>query len=64
MQKMVTITIDENGETNIDLTGFSGVGCASVMRDFTDGAGQIKREVKKREYAESDTAATRKTVVA
>jgi hypothetical protein len=62
MQKMVTITIDENGETNIDLTGFSGVGCASVMRDFTDGAGQIKREVKKREFAEGETAQKQKVV--
>jgi len=62
MQKMVTITIDENGETNIDLTGFSGVGCASVMRDFTDGAGQIKREVKKREYSDNETAQKAKVV--
>ena len=60
--KTITVTIDENGETNIDLTGFSGVGCASVLRDFTDGAGQIKREVKKREYSDNETAQKAKVV--
>jgi hypothetical protein len=62
--KTVTVLISPDGEVSLDLAGFHGQGCAKVMKDFTDGAGQIKREVKKREYAESDTAATRKTVVA
>jgi hypothetical protein len=60
--KTITVTIDENGETNIDLTGFSGVGCSAVLRDFTDGAGQIKREVKKREYSDNETAQKAKVV--
>jgi len=60
--KTVTVLISPDGEVSLDLAGFHGQGCAKVMKDFTDGAGQIKREVKKREFAEGETAQKQKVV--
>lgn len=42
MAKIVTITIDDFGESAIDLQGFHGQGCAKVLEDF---AGEDKAKV-------------------
>ena len=48
-EKIVTVEIDENGDTSVDLTGFKGKGCAAVAAAF-DGLGKVKHEHKKTEF--------------
>lgn len=48
-EKIVTIEIDENGNSSIDLEGFQGKGCADVSKDFQGGDKLVSSE-KKREY--------------
>jgi len=45
-QKTVTIIIDENGNSEVDLEGFAGNGCSKVFEDFR-GGDKIKTERKK-----------------
>ncbi len=33
-QKTVTVIIDENGNSSVDLDGFAGQGCEKVLKDF------------------------------
>ncbi len=47
--KIVTIVIDEKGESSIDLEGFQGKGCGDVAKAFQGGDAVI-RSVKKREF--------------
>lgn len=49
MQKIVTIEIDEAGESSIDLAGFQGKGCADVANAF-QGNDAVTRSEKKREF--------------
>lgn len=48
-QKMITIEIDERGESTIDLEGFEGHGCGDVTDAFR-GADRVKEARKKREF--------------
>ena len=48
-QKTVTIIIDENGNSEIDLEGFAGNGCSKVFEDFR-GGDKIKTELKKTSF--------------
>ena len=48
-QKIVTIIIDENGNSEIDLEGFAGHGCSKVFEDFR-GSDKIKTERKKTSF--------------
>jgi len=48
-EKIVTIEIDEHGESSIDLAGFQGKGCADVAVAF-QGKDTVTRSAKKREY--------------
>jgi hypothetical protein len=36
-QKTITVVIDENGNSSIDLEGFAGQGCEKVLKDFQGG---------------------------
>ena len=45
-QKTVTIIIDENGNSEVDLEGFAGNGCSKVFEDFR-GGDKVKAERKK-----------------
>lgn len=49
--KTVTIFIDEDGESIIDLAGFHGQGCNKVFSDFATGD-DVKIEHTKHEYYE------------
>lgn len=51
MAKTVTITIDETGESTIDLKGFHGQGCGKVFQDFA-GHDEAKVTREKLEYHE------------
>lgn len=48
-EKIVTIDIDESGNSSIDLEGFQGKGCADVAKAF-QGSDKVVRSEKKREY--------------
>jgi hypothetical protein len=48
-EKTITITIDEQGNSIIDLDGFRGQGCEKVFDDFR-GGDKVKLERKKPAY--------------
>lgn len=47
--KQITVLIDEDGNSSIDLTGFNDGSCAGVMEDF-QGDDRLVSEHKKPEY--------------
>lgn len=51
-QKIVTIEIDETGNTSLDLEGFHGNGCSKVAAEFT-GSDKIVKSTLKREFYEA-----------
>jgi hypothetical protein len=48
-EKTITVTIDENGISTLDLEGFAGKGCEKVFEDFR-GGDMVKVERKKPAY--------------
>ena len=48
-QKTITITIDESGNSSIDLDGFADNGCSRVFEDFR-GGDKVKTERKKTSF--------------
>ena len=48
-KKIVTIEIDTQGNSSIDLAGFQGKGCAKVAEQFR-GPDVLRKSVTKREY--------------
>jgi hypothetical protein len=48
-QKTITITIDEAGNSTIDLNGFAGLSCEKAFEDFR-GGDSVKVERKKPAY--------------
>ncbi len=50
MSKIVTIEIDAEGNSTLDLVGFQGRGCDKVAAEF-GGADAVLKSEKKREYA-------------
>ena len=45
-QKTITITIDDQGRSTLDLEGFAGKGCEQVFDDFR-GGDSVRVERKK-----------------
>ena len=48
-QKTITVLIDENGNSSVDLDGFAGQGCEKVLREF-QGKDRTKVERRKATY--------------
>jgi hypothetical protein len=48
-KKLITVEIDENGNSSIDLEGFHGQGCGDIAKDFR-GGDSVTQSSKKREY--------------
>jgi len=48
-EKTTTITIDEGGNSTLDLEGFAGKGCEKAFDDFL-GGDMVKSERKKPAY--------------
>ena len=48
-EKTITITIDERGNSTLDLEGFAGKGCEKAFDDFR-GGDMVKIERKKPAY--------------
>jgi hypothetical protein len=45
-QKTITVVIDQNGDSSVDLEGFAGQGCEKTLKDF-QGEDRVKRERRK-----------------
>ncbi len=44
-QKTIIVVIDEAGNSSVDLDGFAGQGCESVLKDFQGGdRAKVKRK--------------------
>ena len=54
-EKLITVEIDENGNSSIDLEGFQGQGCGDVAKDFR-GGDAVTQSNKKREFYAQATA--------
>ena len=50
MSKEIEVTIDDNGETSVDLKGFDGKGCQEVMDKLTKVLGKKTKLEKKPEF--------------
>ena len=48
-EKLITVEIDEAGNSTIDLEGFHGQGCGDVSKDFR-GDDSVTKSTKKREF--------------
>lgn len=48
-EKLITVEIDELGNSSIDLEGFQGQGCGDVAKDFR-GGDSVTQSNKKREF--------------
>ena len=58
-EKLITVEIDENGNSSIDLEGFHGHGCGDVAKDFR-GGDSVTQSRKKREFY-AQTAAVKQS---
>ena len=45
-QKTITVVIDQNGDSSVDLEGFAGQGCEKALQDF-QGEDRAKRQRRK-----------------
>ena len=45
-QKTITVVIDQNGDSSLDLEGFAGQGCDKALKDF-QGDDHAKVQLKK-----------------
>ena len=44
-QKTITVLIDENGNSSVDLEGFAGQGCEKILKDFQgDDRAKVQRK--------------------
>lgn len=48
--KIITITIDEEGDQTVDLTGYHGKGCDAVADVFGRALGETTKVVHKPEF--------------
>ena len=48
-EKLITVEIDENGNSSLDLEGFHGQVCGDVAKDFR-GGDSVTQSSKKREF--------------
>ncbi len=55
-EKLITVEIDENGASSIDLQGFQGQGCGDVAKDFRGGDSVTQSNKKREFYAQATTA--------
>jgi hypothetical protein len=59
-EKTITVTIDERGNSTLDLEGFAGQGCEKVSNDFR-GGDVVKAERKKPAYYTGNMTQQEKT---
>ena len=54
-EKLITVEIDENGNSSMNLEGFQGQGCGDVAKHFR-GGDSVTQSNKKREFYAQATA--------
>jgi hypothetical protein len=52
-QKTITVVIDQNGDSSVDLEGFAGQGCDKALKDFQ---GDDRAKVQRKKAAFYSTA--------
>ena len=52
-EKLITVEIDENGNSSIDIEGFQGQGCGDVAKDFRGGDSDTQSNKKREFYAQA-----------
>ena len=52
-ERLITVEIDENGNSSIDLEGFQGQGCGDVAKDFRGGDSVTQSNKKRGFYAQA-----------
>ena len=57
--KIITIEIDEKGNSTVDLEGFHGKGCAAIQEAFAKAVGTSTHIEHKREFNAPVIAANR-----
>ncbi len=55
-QKTITVVIDENGNSSVDVDGFAGQGCEKVLKDFQGKDGAKVERRKPAYYGQSNSA--------
>jgi hypothetical protein len=48
--QIVTVTIDEKGDAEVDLAGFNGKGCAAIQEGFAAAMGNSTHVTHKPEF--------------
>jgi hypothetical protein len=48
--QVVTVVIDEKGDSTVDLAGFNGKGCAAIQEGFACAVGKSDHVTHKPEY--------------
>jgi len=48
--KIVTIVIDDEGDSTVDLAGFNGKGCAAIQEGFARAVGKSDHVTHKPEF--------------
>jgi len=60
-QKTITVVIDENGNSSVDLEGFAGQGCEKALKDF-QGGDRAKVEKKKPAFYSNQARTAQETL--
>ena len=60
-QKTITVVIDENGNSSVDLEGFGGQGCEKALKDF-QGKDSARVERRKPTYYGQNNVAYKKVL--
>ena len=48
--KIITIEIDDRGDSTVDLAGFQGKGCSAIQEGFARAVGKSDHVVRKPEF--------------
>ncbi len=51
MARIVTLTIDENGDATVETDGYNGKGCDAIQKAFGNALGRTVASTKKLEYS-------------
>ena len=57
--KIITVVIDEKGDSTVDLEGFAGKGCSAIVEAFAKAVGTSTHIEHKREFNAPVIAANR-----
>jgi len=50
----IIITVDENGQAELETFGFKGKGCSTTIKEILGRLGSTKKQVKKAEWFQQE----------